>query len=160
MKAVLDLPETHAQVLILLLDIISPEKHKWVLTGSAGLRLQGVDLTVNDLDLQTDGEDVYVIEKKLGKFMKVGVHRWESEHIISLHGQAVINGIMVELLGNMQHRQPGGMWEPPVDILSTRIWVTWSEHKIPVFPLEFEAQAYSKMGRTEKAKIIREAIRS
>ena len=160
MKAVLELPESHLQTLILLLDVIHPEKHKWALTGSAGLRLQGVDISVNDLDLQTDKEDVYVIEKKLGNFMKVSVHRWESEHTNSLHGQAVINGIMVELLGDMQHRQPGGAWEPPVDILSTRIWVTWREHRVPVFPLEFEAQAYSKMGRAEKAELIREAIRS
>jgi len=160
MKALLELPESHAQVLILLLDIIPPEKHKWALTGSAGLRLQGVDTSVNDLDLQTDGEDVYVIEKKLGKFMEVGVHRWESEHTNSLHGQAVINEIVVELLGDVRHRQPGGTWEPTTGILSARIWVTWREHRVPVFPLEFEAQAYSKMGRAEKAELIREAIRS
>ena len=160
MKAILELPESHTRVLMLLLGIIPPEEHKWALTGSAGLRLQGVDISVNDLDLQTDGEDVYVIEKKLDKFMKAGVHHWESEHTNSLHGQAVINGIMVELLGDIQHRQPEGAWEPPVDILSTRIWVTWREYRVPVFPLEFEAQAYSKMGRAEKAELIREAIRS
>jgi len=160
MKAILELPESHAQVLMLLLEVIPPEVHKWALTGSAGLRLQGVDISVNDLDLQTDEEDVFVIEEKLGDFMKVGVHRWESEHTLSLHGQSVINGIMVELLGNVQHRHLRGAWEPPTDILSSRIWVTWREHRVPVFPLEFEAQAYSKMGRAEKAELIREAIRS
>jgi hypothetical protein len=160
MKALLGLPNPHAEVLIHLFTLIPPWAHTWVLTGSGGLRLQGVDIPVNDLDLQTDSESVYEIEKKLAEFMQVSVHPWESEHTFSLHGQAEISDVTVELLGGVKHRLPGGEWEPPADILSTRIWITWREHEVPVFPLEFEAQAYAKMGRVEKANLIREAIRS
>ena len=158
MKALLELPEAHARVLSSLVELIPPAACQWVLTGSAGLRLQGVDISVNDLDLQTDKGNVYLMEKKLSEYMKVAVHLWESEHTFSLHGQAEINGVTVELIGDVKHRLPGGAWESPVDISTTRIWVTWREHAIPVFPLEFEAQAYSKMGRVKKAKLIREAI--
>ena len=160
MKALLELPQAHVRVLSSLVELISPTEYQWVLTGSAGLRLQGVDISVNDLDLQTDTKNVYLIEKKLSEYMKVAVHLWESEHTLSLHGQAEINGITVELIGDIKHRSSGGAWESPVDISTTRVWVTWRKHNIPVFPLEFEAQAYSIMGRVEKAKLIREAIYS
>jgi hypothetical protein len=160
MKALLELPEPHVLVMYYLLKHIPPKKYTWVLTGSAGLRLQGVDIPVNDLDLQTDKESIYVLENELSENMKVAVHSWESKHTLSLHGQAEINGIIVELLGDMKHRQPGGIWESPVDIVSTRIWVIWRENEIPVYPLEIEVQAYEKMGRIEKANLIREAIRS
>ena len=53
-KAILDLPEQHASVLSFLVAKVPPTQYLWALTGSAGLRLQGVDLSVNDLDLQTD----------------------------------------------------------------------------------------------------------
>jgi hypothetical protein len=160
MKALLEIPGAHVRVLSSLVELMPPAEYQWVLTGSAGLRLQGVDVSVNDLDLQTDAKNVYLMEKKLSEYMKEAVHLWETEHTLSLHGQAEINGIIVELMGDIKHRSPKGDWENPVDISRARIWVTWRKHEIPVFPLEFEAQAYSKMGRVEKAKFIHEAIRS
>ena len=160
MRAMLDLPNPHAEVLISLLKLVPPQVHNWVLTGSCSLRLQGVDIPVNDIDLQTDGESVYAIENRLMDYMQVAVHPWESEHTFSLHAQAEINGVTVELLGGIKHRQPGGEWEPSADILSTRNWIRWREHQVPVFSLEFEAQAYAKMERIEKANLIRGAIRS
>jgi hypothetical protein len=158
LKALLDLPEQHAQVLSLLLERIPPTEFFWVLTGSAGLRLQGVDIPVHDLDLQTDADSIYVLEKEIEAYMKVHIHVWESEHTMSFHGRAEINGLQVELLGGMSHRLPDGSWGPPLDLLSVRRWVSWRGQNIPVLSLEHEAAAYEKMGRAEKAKIIRSAI--
>lgn len=159
MKAVHDLPEQHAKALSLLVAQIRPTDYLWALTGSAGLRLQGVDLSVHDLDLQTDAKTIYLLEKKLADFMKVPVHVWESEHTLSYHGQAEINGLQVELLGDIRHRHPDGTWEPPLDIESVLVWVEWRGLKIPVLSLTHEALAYEKMGRTQKAELIRSAIR-
>lgn len=159
MKAILELPEQHASVLILLVEKIHPAENLWALTGSAGLRLQGVDLSVHDLDLQTDAKTIYLLEKKLVEFMKVPVHLWESEHTLSYHGQAEINGLQVELLGDMRHRGIDGTWEPPLDIESVLVWMEWRGLEIPVFPLAHEALAYEKMGRVQKAGIIRSMIR-
>jgi hypothetical protein len=159
MKAILDLPEQHAQVLSFLIEKIHPAEFPWALTGSASLRLQGVDISVNDLDLQTDAQTIYILEKKLSDFIKVPVHVWESEHTLSQHGQAEINGLQVEFLGDMRHRSPAGIWEPAVDIVSVRVWVTWRELQVPVLSLEHEALAYEKMGRVQKAELIRSAIR-
>jgi hypothetical protein len=159
MNAILDLPEQHAQVLLLLIEKIPPAELPWALTGSAGLRLQGVDISVNDLDLQTDAQTIYVLEQKLAEFIKTPVHVWESEHTLSHHGQAEINGLQVEFLGDMRHRSHAGIWEPAVDIASSRLWVNWRELQVPVLSLKHEALAYEKMGRTQKAEFIRSAIK-
>jgi hypothetical protein len=154
-RAILDLPEQHAMVLSLLVEKIPPTQHVWALTGSASLRLQGVDLSVNDLDLQTDARTVFILEKELAEFMTVPVHLWESEHTLSYHGQAEIYSLQVELLGDIRHRQPDNSWDKSLDIQSVLVWVEWCDLKIPVLSLEHEAVAYEKMGRVQKAKLIR-----
>ncbi len=159
MKAVYDLPDPHAEVLSLLVTKIIPADYVWVVTGSVGLRLQGVDLPVHDLDLQTDAKTIYLLEKKLAQFMKVPVHVWESEHTLSYHGQAEIHGLQVELLGDIRHRGAEGAWLPALDIPSVLMWVEWHELKIPVLSLAHEALAYEKMGRQQKAELIHSAIR-
>jgi len=159
MKAVHDLPEQHAKVLSLLVARIHPTDYLWALTGSAGLRLQGVDISVHDLDLQTDAKTIYLLEKEVAEFMKVPVHVWESEHTLSYHGQAEINGLQVELLGDVRHRGSDDTWEPPLDIESVLVWVEWHKLKIPALSLLHEALAYEKMGRIQKTELIRSAIR-
>lgn len=159
MKAVYDLPEQHAGVLTFLVSRLDPTVHLWALTGSAGLRLQGVDLSVHDLDLQTDGKTIYLIEKELAEFTKVPVHLWESEHTLSYHGQAEIHGLQVEFLGDVRHRGPDGEWGTPLDIPSVLVWVEWHGLRIPVLSLDHEALAYEKMGRGQKAELIRSTIR-
>jgi hypothetical protein len=157
-QAVLDLPEGHAKVLSLLLKKVPPAENLWLLTGSAGLRLQGVDLSVNDLDLQTDAKNVFRLEKALAEFVKVPVHRWETEHTLSYHGQAEIDRLQVELLGDIRHRQLDGSWSTALDLESVLVWLEWRHHKIPVLSLACEAVAYEKMGRLQKAEQIRAAM--
>jgi hypothetical protein len=159
MKAILDLPEQHTNVLSFLVERIPPVQYRWALTGSAGLRLQGVDLPVNDLDLQTDGKTIFRLEKQLSEFMKTPVHFWKSEHTLSYHGQAEINGLQVEFLGDMRHLRPDGTWEPPLNIESVLVWIEWHHLHIPVLSLDHEALAYEKMGRVQKAERIHSALR-
>jgi hypothetical protein len=52
--ALLDLPVAHLRALTFLLNLMPPLEYIWSLTGSAGLRLQGVDVPVYDLDIQAD----------------------------------------------------------------------------------------------------------
>lgn len=158
MKAVLDLPAGHVQALEVILGRISAEEVLWVLTGSAGLRLQGVDLLVNDLDLQGDAESVYIIEQRLTEFVHTPVHTWESERTRSLDGKAEMEGVEVELIGDIAKRGADGEWEPATD-LSRRIFIEWHGMNVPVLPLEIEAEAYAAMGRVEKAGIIRAALK-
>ncbi len=159
MKAVYDLPDRHAEVLSLLVARLDPAEYLWALTGSVGLRLQGVDLSVHDLDLQTDQETIYLLEKKLAEFMKAPIHVWETEHTLSYHGQAEIHGLQVELLGDIRHHDADGAWLPPVAIPSVRVWVEWRGMNIPALSLAHEAVAYEILGRKQKADLIRAVLK-
>ena len=159
MDAVYDLPEQHAKVLTLLIEKVPPTQYLWALSGSAGLRLQGVDLSVHDLDLVTDRKTVFLLEKELADFVTVPVHIWESEHTLSYHGQAEMHGLQVEFLGDIRHRNADGAWQPPLDIPSVLGWVAWHGLQIPVLALAHEAMAYEEMGRTQKAELIRSTMR-
>ena len=158
-KAILELPEQHTAVLTFLLKEIPPAKYPWALTGSAGLRLQGLDLSVNDLDVQTDAGTVFLLEKKLSPFMKSPVHLWETEHTLSYHGQADIQGLQVELLGDIRRRLADQTWSESLEIEAVVVRVEWHDWEVPVLSLEHEALAYERMGRGQKAELIRAALR-
>jgi hypothetical protein len=153
----LDLPETHLHALEFLLKRLPLPGYIWVLSGSGGLRLQGVDIPVHDLDIQTDEKTIYLIEKKLARFMKTPIHIWNSPGMRSLDGRAVVKGIEIELLANIAHCQPDGSWYSHTD-LSRLVWVLTHGLRIPVFPLEDELEAYLAMGRTEKGALICQAL--
>jgi hypothetical protein len=157
--AFFDLPEAHSRALAWLLENIPPDKFLWVLTGSGGLRLNGVDIPVHDLDIQTDLETIYRIEQRLAAYMTVPVHSWESPGMHSLDGKAEIEGIQVELLANITHKLPDGSWGAYTDF-SRIVWVEMRGLRIPTFPLENELEAYIAMGRTEKAALIRKTLSS
>ena len=155
--ALLDLPEIHLRVLAWLFDKMPPTQFTYALTGSAGLRIQGVDVPVHDLDIQTDQETIFILEEKLAGFMKTPVHVWESSGMRSLDGKAEVEGIEIELLANSSHRLPDGSWSSFTDF-SRLIHVELHGLMVPVFPLEDELEAYEAMGRIEKAALIRETI--
>ena len=155
--AQLDLPEAYLHALDLLIKRVSPLEYIWALTGSASLRLQGVEVPVHDLDIQAGQKTVYRIEKRLAGFMKTPVHLWESTGMRSLEGKALLEGVEIELLANGAHRQPDGVWRSYTDF-SRLVWVETHGLRIPLFPLEDEIKAYEAMGRAEKAALIRKTI--
>jgi len=155
----LELSETHTRALTHLIELVPPGELPWILTGSANLRLQGVDIPVHDLDIQTDDRTVYLIEQRLGEFMQTAVHYWESPGMKSLDGKAELEGIQIELLANMAHKMPDGSWSLFTDF-SRRICMDLHGRQVAVFPLEDELSAYEAMGRTEKTALIRKAIAS
>ena len=157
--AFFDLPDSHRRVLAWLLEKIPPGEFPWVLTGSGSLRLNGVDLPVHDLDIQTDQNTIHLIEKRLAEYMKESIHSWESPGMRSLDGKAEIEGVQVELLANIAHKLPDGSWGTFTDF-SRIVWVELQGLRVPTFPLEDELAAYVAMERTEKAALIRQALAS
>jgi len=154
MKARLDLPEAYARALVILLDRVPVREIPWAVTGSAGMRLQGMDLPVHDLDIQTRGAAAGLIERRLAEFVTTPLHPWETECMHSLDGRFVIAGVEVELLADVVHRMPDGSWVAFTD-LARLVWLDWNGRGVPVFPLADEAEAYASMGRLEKADRIR-----
>jgi hypothetical protein len=69
----------------------------------------------------------------------------------------LIDGITVELMGDLQKRLEDGSWEDPVDLDRQKRFVALEDMDIPVLSLEYEAQAYRKLGRIERAQMLQEA---
>lgn len=126
----------------------------WALTGSLGMALQGMEVQVHDIDIQTDPDGAYEIERRLSEYVIQPVHCLTSERLRSHFGVLEIDGIKMEIMGGLQKRL-GDDWEAPVDVRNYRRWLEVDGMPIPVLALDYEYQAYLKLGRVEKAAQIK-----
>ena len=132
----------------------------WVITGSLGMALQGMDIPVHDIDLQTDRPGAYEIESKFPEYVIMPVRYSQAERIRSHFGQLEIDGVQVEIMGDLQKRIDAETWEEPVRVERYRRWVEMEGIQVPVLSLTYEYQAYLKLGRSEKAAMLREWLRA
>jgi hypothetical protein len=127
----------------------------WVITGSLGMALQGVDVEVHDIDIQTDKDGAYEIESRFSECVVKPVRYSISERIRSHFGMLEIDDMKVEIMGDIQMKLDDQTWEEPVKVERYRHWVEVDGMRIPVLSLEYEYQAKLKLGRNEKAEILR-----
>ncbi|USG99542.1 hypothetical protein K1720_08495 [Thermococcus argininiproducens] len=151
------IPQTHLKVLCKLYERLNDSSVNWALTGSTSFALQGVPVEPHDIDIQTDKEGAYEIERIFSEFVIEPVRFRESERIRSHFGALIIDGIKVEIMGDIQ-KKVNDEWEPPVDINKYKRFVKVEGMKIPVLDLEYEYQAYLKLGRVEKAKMLKKFL--
>ena len=149
------IPRQYLQVLRKIVTCLRDRPITWVVTGSLGMALQGVPLEVHDIDIQTNRDGAYEIESLLMDYMVKPVRYLESERIRSHLGTLAIDGIRVEIMGELQKRVDDEIWEEPVRVEAHRQWVEIEGMDVPVLSLEYEYQAYLKLGRTEKAEMLR-----
>jgi 3-methyladenine DNA glycosylase/8-oxoguanine DNA glycosylase len=131
----------------------------WAVTGSLGFALQGMNIPVHDIDLQTDKDGAYQIEKSFPDQIVRPVTLSSSENIQSHYGELHIDGVKVEIMGDLQKRLPDGSWEEPVDIRAVKKYAYYRDLTVPVLSLKYEYEAYKKLGRFEKAELIRKHLR-
>jgi len=127
----------------------------WAVTGSFGFALQSLPVEPNDIDIQTDKEGAYEIERHFSEFMTKRITFSSTEKIRSHFGELMIDGIKVEIMGDIQKRLEDGSWENPVDLKNHKKVVEIEGMQIPVLSLEYEYQAYMNLGRIEKAEMLR-----
>ncbi|MDH7487637.1 MAG: hypothetical protein QHJ81_15370 [Anaerolineae bacterium] len=150
------IPNQHLEVLRRILACLEGSSINWAVTGSLEMALQGVPVVeVHDIDIQTDAEGAYEIERRLAKFVVNPVRYSESERMCSHLGLLEIDGIEVEIMGDVQKRLSDRSWEEPVEVERYRRWVEVSGMQVPVLSLEYEYRAYLQLGRVEKAELIR-----
>jgi len=128
---------------------------EWAVTGSLGMALQGVELPVHDIDLQTDEQGAHAIERCFPEFVVRPVSYVASERIRSHLGALELDGVKVEIMGAVQKRLSDGSWEAPVQLGEYRRWIEVQGIPVPVLSLEYEVEAYRKMGRIERAEMLR-----
>jgi len=126
----------------------------WAVTGSLGMALQGVELPVHDIDLQTDEQGAYAIEGCFSECIVRPVAYTASERIRSHLGALEIDGVKVEIMGAVQKRLAADRWEVPAQVPQHRLWMEVEGMQVPVLSLEYEVEAYRRMGRTERADML------
>jgi len=70
----------------------------------------------------------------------------------------MIDGIKVEIMGDIAKRLEDGTWEEPVDLERYKQFVGVEGMQVPVLSLEYEYQAYLKLGRIEKAQMLQKVL--
>ena len=128
----------------------------WVVTGSLALALQGVPVEVRDIDIHTDEQGAYGIESLFSDYVQDRVAPSYTQDVRSYHGKLVIDGIEVEIIGDIQKRCEDGTWEDLAAIEHHKRVVAVVGMAIPVFSLEYEYQAYLRLGREKRAQVIKE----
>jgi hypothetical protein len=128
----------------------------WALTGSMSFALQGVPVDPSDVDVQTDEPGARAIQAAFPDRVVDPVEYVESERIRSYLGRLEVAAVDVEIIGALRKRREDGTWELPVDVTRHRRFVTWRDREVPVLSLSYEADAYERLGRTERAAPLRE----
>ncbi|MFB6071102.1 MAG: nucleotidyltransferase domain-containing protein [Halanaeroarchaeum sp.] len=149
------LPESHRAAVLRLADDLAETSIPWALTGSASFVLQGVPLTPGDVDVQTDRGGARAIADRFADAVAEPVTPTESERMRSVYGALTLGDVRVEIMGAVQKRREDGSWEDPVDVTDHRRFVTVDGRRIPVLSLEYEATAYERLGRAERAALLR-----
>ena len=131
----------------------------WVLTGSAGLAIKGIPLTPHDIDIQTDRAGVDAFAHLFADELVQAPTFWESEHTRSWFAVFDIDGVKMEVMGDMQHRDEEDGWEEPPNLAALRLTIQVAEMRIPTLSLDYEEEAYRSMGRHDKAALIGQYLR-
>ena len=125
--------------------------------GRIGVRMQGLPYEPNDIDIQTDERGAYLFGELFEEFELQAVHpRRDSDVVRSHFGKFVVNRSVVEVMGDMQKRGSDGDWEPPPQLALLKRHIIFEGLRVPVFPLEYEADSYRKMRRLNKATTLAE----
>ena len=141
----------HLSTICVIHERLSKSSIIWVVTGSLAFALRGMDVVVHDIDLQSDREGAYEIERLLHEFVVEPV-RFSSTAAIRSHlGALSVHGVRVEIMGDIEKWTAGACWEPPVELERPREWVTAHGMDIPVLSLEHESRAYRTLGRVDQA---------
>jgi hypothetical protein len=155
------LDPSYLMVLRKICERLSNTGINWALTGSCSFALQGIDVEPHDIDVQTNKRGAYEIENLFSEFVTSKIvfscmHAHASaKRIRSYLGALLIDGIKVEIMGDIQILGEDGVWEEPVDLNLHKQVVDIEGLKIPVLSLDYEYQAYLKLGRKEKAEMLR-----
>jgi hypothetical protein len=155
-----NLPAPHREALGIICARLPLATVDWALTGSVGHRLQGVDVPVHDIDVQTDEGGASAVGAALAEYVVEAPEPRTSPLIRSVFGRFLVAGVEVELMGGMCHRRsPDAPWGAPVDPADHRRVVRYAGLDVPVLDLAHEADAYDLMGRHERAALLRRSLR-
>lgn len=127
---------------------------RWALVGSTNLKLQGIEVEPQDLDIVIQHKDLENVSKIFEEYSASAVKKIETlsgDDIWEVNAE--INGIEIQFFG-------GDEKEIYVSkLLASKISMAKLQNiEIPCFTLETESQAYKETNREHKAKLIQQFL--
>jgi hypothetical protein len=135
-------------ILKIIIASFGDKKLIWRLDGSANLLVQGVEVSVRDLDITTNGEGINVFRESLKEFIVKDVY---SEKIKGLSLVCDISGFEVEI---------NSYGDRELDLFGEIKEVSWEGLRVKILPLKYAKLFYEKIGRLEKVKLIETHFKS
>ncbi|MDP2908483.1 MAG: hypothetical protein Q8N77_01625 [Nanoarchaeota archaeon] len=126
----------------------------WCLIGSTNLALQGIEIEPNDIDIMADKQGAYEIGELLGEYETRPVQYKEAGTFAGYKGKFKINNIEIEVIGELKIKN---VYRP---IGGHIVMVKIDSLAIPCMDLKSEYEAYQKLGRKEKAELIRQKLKT
>ncbi|MBN1874490.1 MAG: methyltransferase domain-containing protein [Anaerolineae bacterium] len=118
--------------------------------GGTALALRGLNVPVNDIDLEMPVEAVYRFQELFTSYTADPIARRENENVYSHIGRFDFDGLKVEVMADLHWRR-GERWL--ASFLSTEATVDLDGIPVRVLALEEEALAYLRRGRLDRAAL-------
>ncbi len=135
------------EVLQVILDNLLGKEFIWRVEGSANLKIQGVNVSVQDLDVTINDDGINLFRDALRKFI---IKDFFSQKINGYSLICNINNFEVEI--NSYGDRKLNMFDKTEKIL-------WNGLKIPILPLNYAKKFYDLINRKEKVDLISKYLR-
>lgn len=130
------------EILQIILDSLKGKEFIWRLEGSANLKIQGVEVSVQDLDITTNYEGIEIFRNVLKKYI---IKDFFSQKINGYSIVCDINNFEIEI---------NSYGDRELDMFDKTEKIFWNDLKIPILPLEYAKRFYQLINRKEKVDLI------
>jgi hypothetical protein len=147
--------QRHLRALSELYRGLKDSKVNWVVTASLNLALHGLTVEVHDIDVLTDEAGAHEIERRFAQHSVQAVCLRASERIRSHFGVLCVAGVTIEIMGDVEVYDEVSGWQPTPGLAGNSEIIVLQGMPIPVRTLDAEHVAYCRLGRVEKAELVR-----
>lgn len=130
------------EILQIILDSLQSKEFIWRLEGSANLKIQGVEVSVQDLDITTNEEGIEIFRNALKKYI---VKDFFSQKINGRSIVCDINNFEIEI---------NSYGDRKLDMFDKTEKILWNDLQIPILPLKYAKKFYELINRKEKVDLI------
>ncbi len=135
------------QILIILINSIKNYNFQWRLEWSANLKIQWLNISVNDLDITTTLEGLDIFEQNLKQFV---IKKFYNDKI---HANSLILNI------NWFELEINAYEDRTLNMFDKIEFYNWKWINIPILPLIYAKKFYKQIGRSKKVKIIHDFLK-
>ncbi len=115
----------------------------WAIGGNFASYLKGAPVSLYDptINIQTDKDGAYKIERAFSEFVISPVSFLSSQTVQGYFGVLMIDNVRIEIMGDIQKRLPDGTWEGPADIARYKEYIEVEDMMIPILDPSYKYMA-------------------